>query len=233
MDMRFSIEEKTDIFFDLDHTLWDFERNSALAFEQVFQSNKVPFGIAAFIEYYTPINEAYWNKYSLNQISKETLRLGRLKDTFSKLNFFPDLDFVEYIAASYLQQLPENNHLFDGTVELLEYLKPRYRLHILTNGFKEVQAHKLKNSGLLQYFATITDSEGAGVKKPDPQIFNFALQQAKTKAHRAIMIGDNPIADIQGARNVGIDAIHFRSTDCTVREDIVQVDSLLEIRTFL
>lgn len=231
--MRFSIEKKTDIFFDLDHTLWDFERNSALAFEQVFQSNKVPFDIVAFIEYYTPINEAYWNRYSLNQISKEALRLGRLKDTFSKLNFFPEVDFIEYIAESYLQQLPQNNHLFDGTLELLDYLKPKYHLHILTNGFREVQASKLQHAGLLKYFDTVTDSEGAGVKKPNPQIFNFALQQANTNAGSSVMIGDNPIADIEGARSVGMDTIHFRSTDSSLREDIVQVDSLLEIKKLL
>lgn len=222
------------MFFDLDHTLWDFETNSAKAFESVFERHRVPFSLEQFLEHYIGINEAYWHRYSLNLVTQEELRLGRLRDVFSLLDFSTDLQVLERFLNSYLEELPNNNYLFDGALELLDYLKEKYRLHILTNGFQEVQYKKIANSNMTSYFHTITDSEVAGVKKPDPVIFKYALKQAGATPTQSVMIGDNLVADIQGALDVGIDAIHFNPfMEEGTSSTPVQVRRLLDIKNIL
>lgn len=231
---RIDKKSKTDVFFDLDHTLWDFETNSAKAFERVFDRYKVPFSLEQFLHYYIDINEAYWERYSLNQVTQEELRLGRLKETFYQLDYEADVSTLEQYSKSYLEELPKNNYLFDGAIELLEYLKDKYALHILTNGFQEVQYKKIKNAKIETYFQTITDSEVAGEKKPHPTIFNYALHQAKVTPAESVMIGDNVIADIQGALDVGIDAIHFNPLmDKSKPSPVSQVKHLLDIKDIL
>lgn len=224
--------DKTDIFFDLDHTIWDFETNSALAFEHVFKLNKVPFTMDAFLQYYVPINEAYWHRYSLNQVTQAELRFGRLNDTFSCLAFDASPEYIQFISKAYIETLPNNNHLFAGAYELLDYLKPNYNLHILTNGFQEVQANKLRHAKLEGYFKTVTNSEQAGAKKPALEIFKYALKQANTQANRAVMIGDNLMADVHGALQSGMDAIHFCNTQPKMEPEVIQVQTLLEIKNY-
>lgn len=227
-------EIKKDIFFDLDHTLWDFEINSAKAFESVFNNHDVSFSLEEFLHYYVGINEAYWYRYSLNLITQEELRLGRLSETFKKLNFRADLDLIERFSNCYLEELPKNNYLFEGALELLDYLKDRYALHILTNGFQEVQFKKIVNSKIDSYFQTITNSEMAGVKKPDPLIFKYALKQAGATPEQSVMVGDNLIADIKGALDVGIDAIHFNPLMNSMDSfSTLQVGNLLDIKNIL
>lgn len=225
---------KTDIFFDLDHTLWDFDTNSANAFGSVFDSCQVPFALEEFLHYYVPINEKYWLEYSLNQVSQQELRLGRLRDTFEALNFESDLSTLEMFSEAYIQELPKFNELFEGTVEILEYLKSKYKLHILTNGFHEVQEKKITNSKIHTYFQTITNSEMAGVKKPDPLIFEYALKQAGTTSDRSVMVGDNLVADIHGARAVGMDAIHFNPLKAEgASSEVLSISCLLDIKRYL
>lgn len=225
---------KTDVFFDLDHTLWDFETNSSKAFENVFESYNVPFSLEQFLYYYVGINEALWYRYSLNLITQEELRIGRLIETFNKLNYKVDLCLIERFSNSYLEELPKNNYLFEGALELLDYLKDRYALHILTNGFQEVQFKKIVNSKIDSYFQTVTNSEIAGVKKPDPLIFKCALKQAGTSAERSVMIGDNLIADIKGALEVGMDAIYFNPVmNSESSSSTLQVSRLLDIKNIL
>lgn len=230
--MKSKFSDKTDIFFDLDHTIWDFETNSALAFEQVFNQNKVPFTIEAFLKYYVEINEAYWHRYSLNQVTQAELRFGRLKDTFQCLDFEASNDFVEFISKAYIETLPNNNHLFEGAYDLLDYLKPKYNLHILTNGFQEVQANKLRHAKLDGYFKTVTNSEQAGAKKPALEIFRYALNKAGTQANKSVMIGDNLMADVHGAIQSGMEAIHFCNTQPKIEPEIIQVQTLLEIKEY-
>lgn len=143
---------KTDIFFDLDHTLWDFEKNSGLAFEQVLQEMKLPFSIEQFLNYYVDINADYWDRYSLNQITQQELRIGRIRDTFNLLEYSTSTDKMAEVGDRYLSYLPTYNYLFDGAIELLEYLNEKYKLHIITNGFDQVQAKKIKNSGMESFF---------------------------------------------------------------------------------
>lgn len=199
----------TDIFFDLDHTLWDFDRNSALAFRTVFEKHGVEVELEAFLGHYTPINSDYWNRYEQNQITIDELRYGRLRTTFERFGISHAQDMLHVLSESYIEHLPEHNHLFDGALDTLQYLRKKYRLHIITNGFSSVQKKKMANSGLAPYFETVTDSEMAGAKKPHPAIFQYALDRAGTMAASSVMVGDSLVADIQGAYQAGMYAIHF------------------------
>jgi putative hydrolase of the HAD superfamily len=221
------------IFFDLDHTLWDFETNSDIAFDAIFKKNNVKVDLQKFLNYYRGINQKYWKLYREEKISKEDLREGRLKDTFAKIKYNVSNDIINYLAIDYIDVLPNNNMLFEGTYEILDYLHPNYELHIITNGFNEVQFKKLENSGLSKYFDKIITSEEAGVKKPNPHIFQFALNKANAVSNESIMIGDNWEADIMGAKNVGFDVIFCNFNKEPVSESIKSVSNLTEIKKFL
>ena len=223
----------TDVFFDLDHTLWDFEKNSALAFETVFKQQNLDIEMSEFLPIYIPMNREYWERYRKDEISQKELRFGRLKDSFDLLKFNIDDDLIVVLSEQYIHYLPKFNHLFDGTIEILEYLKAKYNLHIITNGFAEVQDNKLNNSYITHYFKTITNSEMAGVKKPNSLIFDFALDLAKAKKENSIMIGDCIEADVQGALDAGLDAIFFNEHNAIVTDNIKQVNHLLELKKYL
>ncbi|WP_170141470.1 YjjG family noncanonical pyrimidine nucleotidase [Flavobacterium aquicola] len=223
----------TDVFFDLDHTLWDFDVNSELAFDAIFKKDHPTIEIADFIEKYIPINQACWKLYQYDKITHGELRYNRLKHTFDALEYFVSDAQIESIAHDYIELLPQNNCLFDGTIEVLEYLGKKYKLHIITNGFAEVQYKKINNSNIAGFFKTITNSEMAGVKKPNPVIFEYALDLAKAKKENSIMIGDCLEADVQGALNAGLDAIFFNDKNIKTEQNIKQVTHLLELKKYL
>lgn len=229
--MRFS--NKTDIFFDLDHTLWDFERNSALTFEAVFKKHHINVDLKKFLKYYVPINLKYWALYREEKIWHVELRYKRLKDTFDAVSYRIDDDTIDLIADEYIKYLPTFNHLFEDAIEVLEYLKPKYNLHIITNGFQEVQNGKLKNANIEHYFATVTNSEMAGVKKPNPKIFELALHLAKAEKETSLMVGDCLEADMAGAKNVGIDALFFNETQTNTPHNFPQIFHLSELKNIL
>lgn len=216
----------TDVFFDLDHTLWDFDKNSKLAFFRVFKKHEIAIDLNEFIAIYEPINLEYWRLFRNEKVNKEQLRRGRLIDTFSKLNLVFSLSDIDAMADSYINELPVDNHLFEGTHEILAYLNNKYTLHIITNGFEEVQQLKLINSGIKKYFKTITTSEEAGVKKPNPIIFNLALKKAKTTASQSIMIGDSLEADIFGAKEIGMHSLYFNEKNHTFVDKIDRIVKL-------
>ncbi len=222
------------VFFDLDHTLWDFEKNSNLTFEKLFKTHNVELDLQDFLTEYVPINFQYWKLYREEKVSKEDLRYGRLKETFDNLNFSVTDDLIHLLSKEYIHFLPSNNHLFDGTIELLEYLHPKYELHIITNGFEEVQNLKLEKSGIEKYFNSIITSESVGVKKPNPKVFKYALDKANAKADNSIMIGDNLEADIIGAIQCGITSIHFNLENLKYADKkYISVSHLLEIKQYL
>jgi len=222
------------IFFDLDHTLWDFEKNSNLTFEQLFKAHDIQLELQEFLKVYSPINFDYWKLYREEKVSKEALRYGRLKNSFDKLNYAVTDDLIHLLSEEYINILPSNNHLFDGAVELLDYLHPKYELHIITNGFEEVQGLKLVKSGIKKYFNKIITSESVGVKKPNPKVFEFALDKANAKADNSVMIGDNLEADIIGALDCGIAGIHFNLENLKLdKNKYTSVSHLLEIKQYL
>jgi putative hydrolase of the HAD superfamily len=201
------------IFFDLDHTLWDFEQNSTLALSEIFIEfdlhQKLNCQFKDFIEVYHNINHNYWDAHKKNKVTREQLRNGRFIDTLVHFNL-KDEELACAISDDYVKRSPYKKHLFEGAIRVLDYLKHKaYQLHIITNGFNEVQFIKLTESALLPYFDTITTSEHAGHNKPDEKIFIHALADAGAKKQESIMIGDNFEADIEGAIKAGIDAIWF------------------------
>jgi putative hydrolase of the HAD superfamily len=227
------MENITAVFFDLDHTLWDFDKNSKLAFQRVFAAHKISIDIQDFITVYEPINEAYWKKYRENKVTKDQLRIGRLADSFSALQISFSHSVLNKMAHKYIEELPGNNHLFEGAIDLLTYLKTKYSLHIITNGFQEVQHKKMENSGLFPFFESITASEEVGLKKPHPVVFKTALKKAQTLPNKSIMIGDSLEADIIGAQNVGMKTIYFNYKNKPVSNNLVSINHLSEIKNYL
>ncbi len=221
------------VFFDLDHTLWDFDKNSGLTFKKIFELHQLHISVDDFLSTYEPINLNYWKLYREEKIIKEDLRYKRLKDTFDAINVHVPDAMINQLSEDYISYLTTFNHLFEGTLDILDYLQPKYELHIITNGFEEAQQRKMDNAGISTYFSTVTNSEMAGVKKPNPIIFNRALEQAKAQPQESIMIGDNIEADIQGALEVGFDAILFNYHNVKSEPSIKKVNHLLEIKTYL
>lgn len=223
----------TDVFFDLDHTLWDFEKNSALTFSTILPEHGVTVPLHTFLDVYVPANLVFWKMYREEKITKSELRYQRLKSVFDTLKYDVSDDCINSIAEEYINQLSSHTHLFSYAIEILEYLKPNYNLHIITNGFQEIQGKKLRNSGIHSYFDQVIDSEMAGVKKPDPIIFNLALEKAKVGAASSLMIGDSLEADILGAKGAGFHALHFNAHGDEEHQHCPMISNLKEIKTYL
>lgn len=221
------------VFFDLDHTLWDFDKNSGLTFEKIFNLNKIEIKLHDFLPIYEPINFKYWKLYREEKVTKSALRYGRLKEAFDGVGVKVEDEMIHHLSESYIDNLSTFNHLFDGTFETLDYLKDKYELHIITNGFEEAQEKKLLTSKIKHYFKTVTNSEMVGVKKPNPKIFNFALNLAKANANESIMIGDNIEADIEGAAKIGMQTIHFDYNNSQNNHNYKRITSLRTLTTHL
>ncbi len=221
------------VFFDLDHTLWDFETNSDITFAYIFERNRVSLDLERFTETYRPINRKYWKLFREDKVSKSDLRYSRLREAFDALEFEVGDDLIHTLSEEYIAFLSLNNNLFAHALDVLDYLRQKYSLHIITNGFDEVQHRKLSSSSLKPYFEHVVTSENVGVKKPDPRIFHYALEKAEALPEESIMIGDNYEADIQGALNVGMRAIMCEFNGEIPREDVTTVKSLLELKLHL
>ncbi|MFD0964881.1 YjjG family noncanonical pyrimidine nucleotidase [Pseudofulvibacter geojedonensis] len=220
----------TDIFFDLDHTLWDFDKNSEISYGIIFSKLSLDVDIITFLSAYKQINIHLWKLFREEKIDKETLRYKRLRDTFNVINYNITDEVIYKIADEYIYYLSKQTHLLEGAEQLLEYLKPKYKLHIITNGFQEVQVGKLNNTDLIRYFDVVVNSEMAGVKKPNPKIFEMALELANVKKENAIMIGDSYEADILGALDIGLDAICYNYHQEILPTTIKQVNHLNELQ---
>lgn len=222
------------VFFDLDHTLWDFEKNSDLAFQKIFKKQKIELNLNNFLEVYKPLNLQYWKLYREEKVTKSELRYQRLKKTFEAVNYSISDILIDEIADQYIEFLPHFNYLFDGTFEILDYLKEKYSLHIITNGFEEIQTKKMESSKILHYFNAIITSESVGVKKPNPKVFYHALKVAGAKQENSIMIGDSIEADVLGALNIGVDAIHCNfDNKKNIDYNFKSITSLLELKQYL
>lgn len=227
------IEGIEHVFFDLDHTLWDFDRNSALTFDKIFKQNQLDLDIKTFLLHYEPINLNYWKLYRDEKIDKQNLRYKRLKDTFDAAGYLVDDVTIDRLSEEYITNLSTFSHLFEGAFEILDYLKASYQLHIITNGFEEAQQHKMNSSNIASYFRTVTNCESAGVKKPHPQIFEHALRSADAIPNESLMIGDNYEADILGAKDAGFNVILFDYHKAEIDSDITKIDHLLQLKQYL
>lgn len=202
------------IFFDLDHTLWDFESNALDTFREMYEIYELQAaGIDEFDKFYRDyqrINHDLWELYKKDQISKEDLRIERFSKVLRESGV-EDAELARKLDHHYVSESPKKKKLFPGTHEVLTDLQRRYKLHIITNGFEEVQHVKLESSDLGKYFEAIITSEQAGVKKPETGIFHYALREAGAVAAESLMIGDNIEVDILGARDAGIDQVLVHS----------------------
>ena len=199
------------LFFDLDHTLCDFDKNAETTLTGIFEyfdlNTRVNAAFDDFYQKYLFHNQELWERYHKGLISADDLKWKRMWRTM--LDFkVADEPLAKEISARFLEVLPTQKKVFPYTFEILDYLKNKnYQLHLITNGFEKTQWSKLKNSGLDKYFTHVITSEGSNSLKPKKEIFEFAINKAGANIKQSIMIGDNLDADIQGAMNAGMDTI--------------------------
>lgn len=225
------------LFFDLDHTLWDFEKNANETLHTLYERYDFArfgtFTVEEFMQVYSSINHALWRLYQSNKITQTQLREVRFTRTLAKLGV-PDDQVPASISDEFTDILPYKSAVFPYTHEVLDYLKPNYRLHLITNGFNDVQSIKLASSNLTHYFEEIITSEHSGHLKPDPRMFRHALDRTGATATESLMIGDNLECDVLGAYNSGIDQVYFNPDKRRHFNTIThEISCLSELKTFL
>jgi putative hydrolase of the HAD superfamily len=201
------------IFFDLDHTLWDFETNASLVLQQLYNIHQLENrGVPSFDEFhrtYSVHNDKLWDRFRKGYITRNDLRTKRFRLTL--LDFkIGDEKLSEALGTAFLEELPAQTALFPHAKEVLEYLAAKnYPMHMITNGFEDTQLRKMKNSGIDHFFTHVITSETAGSLKPYREIFDYAITKAAATTDSSIMIGDALDIDILGAFNAGIDQVYF------------------------
>jgi putative hydrolase of the HAD superfamily len=225
------------LFFDLDRTLWDMERNAQETLTELYYRYNLPGrGIKTaeeFVSHYDRYNDLLWDRYRRKLINKATLRALRFKQTLAHFGVH-DEKLAQQFDHDYITEAPQKRNLIPGATELLDALKDVFQLHIITNGFPEVQQHKIENSGLEKYFSVIVTSEACGYTKPDPRIFKYALKKAGAKANESLMIGDDLHVDIVGAREAGWDQVYFNPSGGSHDEEVkYEVRKLNEIHNLV
>jgi putative hydrolase of the HAD superfamily len=199
------------LFFDLDHTLWDYEANARSSMQHLYDIFELKergiHDFELFYRYYSRHNDKLWEQYRNGLVKQDELRVKRMR--LALLDFkIVDEELSERMNVQFLDLLPTRTYLFADCIETLSYLtEKKYTLHLITNGFEEVQHNKLKYSGLTKYFTEVITSERSNSLKPNREIFEFAFEKSNARPEESIMIGDNIEVDIVGAMNVGIDQV--------------------------
>lgn len=201
------------IFFDLDNTLWDHRKNAYLTLKTIFEREKIKekyhLNFEDFHKEYFTINEHLWAQIRDGKIDKPYLRKHRFYDSFLFFGI-DNMELSQYFESHFLDEILAYNHLVEGCLEVLDYLKTKnYRLHILSNGFHEVTHRKVNESGISQYFDTVTSADEINIRKPQPEIFQWTIDKAEAKIEESIMIGDDWIADIEGGLSFGMEVVFF------------------------
>lgn len=225
------------VFFDLDHTLWDYEANSEESLRELYESyglaNK---GCTPFPEFYkgfVKVNTEIWDSYDRGLIPKEVIRNERFDRVF-RLGGIIDYNLSMRFSEDYIKESPKKSNLVAHAKDVLDYLLPRYPLYIITNGFEEIQSTKMESSGITNYFKGVVTSARAGYKKPEKGIFDFALRENGFVCSDTIMIGDNLLTDIAGARNASVDTVYFNPYGLPHDESVTyEISSLKELTHIL
>jgi putative hydrolase of the HAD superfamily len=225
------------LFFDLDHTIWDFDKNAEETLHELYQTYKLQdLGLHSadkFIETYTANNHQLWADYHLGKITKQVLRETRFSKTFIDLGISPER-IPHQFEDDYVNICPTKTNLFPKTHETLTYLKNKYNMHVISNGFKESTEMKIQNNGLDIYFDNVIISEIVGINKPDRAIFDHALNLADAQVSESMMIGDSIEADIRGAQGIGMKAIYFNPEGREAPQDVEhQIKCLSELTEIL
>ena len=226
------------VFFDLDNTLWDHRKNAKLTLQKLFTKHQIienhHINFDDFHEQYHIINEQLWADLRDEKIDKEYLRKHRFYDTFLKFNI-DDFELSQKFEHSFLDEIVEYNEVVEGTFDVLDYLtEKKYKLHVITNGFEEVTHRKIDGSGITKYFETVTSADDVGVRKPNPKIFDQCLKVANATKEESILIGDDWIADVLGAKNYGLDVIFFDVfKEQPALTELKRVENLVEIKNLL
>ncbi len=220
------------VFFDLDHTLWDTDRNSEEALIELYEElNLLSHGFPNFQNFlgcYRSHNERLWGLYAENKVGRDAVRINRFRHTMADFNI-NNFELATLLSEEFIKRTPYKKHLIKNTIEILNYISGKYPVSIITNGFKESQDIKLTNSGLKDYFSHIFISEEIGFNKPDARIFEHALITTATDFNEAIMIGDTYETDIIGAKAAGIDQVYFSSTFLPGKESTYKITDLSEL----
>lgn len=228
-----NMKNYTDIFFDLDKTLWDFNANAIDTFNdiyEIFLSKKSNIKSAdEFYKFYEVHNTMLWDMYRKGQVAKEFLSVERFYRTM--LDFgYDDIQLAQKISGEYIRISPLKTILMPYSMEALEYLNKKYKLHIITNGFNEVQFVKINKSGLESFFKNIITSQMVGIMKPNPAVFLFSMDKAGCSAQQSLMIGDDIEIDIIGAHNAGMDQVFYNPEKIqTDFKPTYEINSLIEL----
>lgn len=209
---KLNLKKYNHIFFDLDHTLWDYDANAALALHELYDhyefSRISDCSKEQFVNLFFEVNQSIWDLYNRHAIERSYIRETRFATIFDKLNIKLAIAPQQF-DIEYVELCPRKENVFDGAHEILEYLKADYQLHVITNGFDDVQYTKMKSAKIDHYFDVVVTSENSNSRKPAPEIFQLALAKSGAHLSESIMIGDNLDSDILGARNFGMDHIWF------------------------
>ncbi len=225
------------VIFDLDHTLWDFERNTNHVLKILFNKYSLDRTLGTsfdlFKTCYHEITTQLWYLYDIKKICKEELRSQRMLKVFAYFNY-KNINLATQLEIEYLKTCPDQPHLIKGTMETLQYVTKKYATHVLTNGFKSTQHRKINASGITKYFETIVTSECSGHSKPAAQAFNFLLEKINANANECIMIGDNTLSDIEGSHKIGMKSIYFNPKKQNEKSNATYtIDTLLEIKDLI
>lgn len=224
------------VFFDLDRTLWDFEQNMRLTLKDLYHRHNLDkYAPTAehFIDSFLVHNDRLWLGYQYGKVKKEVLRYTRFEKTLADYGLRNKF-LTEVLAQEYIDESPKHTALIPHSIEVLDYLKGKYPMHIITNGFNEVQFRKIEMCGLSPYFDKVVTSEMSGHHKPQPKAFEFALQMANATSGGSIMIGDDLKTDILGAKAVGMDQVYFNPMVTEHSHTVsYEITSLLQIKDIL
>jgi putative hydrolase of the HAD superfamily len=225
------------LFFDLDHTLWDYTSNSGEALVEMFsllRLQEVFKNSDNLVSTFSRYNEWVWNEYKNDRMTKNILRTRRFELSLEDFGV-NDPVFASRMNDVFLSIMPYKTALIDGAWELLEYLESKkYSMYIVTNGFTNVQLEKLASSGLNKFISKMFSSEQIGYNKPKPQIFEWALKSANARKQESLMIGDELVADVSGARKFGIDQVYFNPMRIPHSDEVTyEIRSLLELKEIL